>query len=61
MMCPRIRVNSKLLQAIHSQIAQLPSYGYRRTCALVNHQHTAQGKPRVNAERVYRSWQKMSC
>ena len=46
--------NAELLQAIHSQIAQLPSYGYRRTCALVNHQHTAQGKPRVNAERVYR-------
>ena len=55
-MCPRIRVNSnsKLLQAIHSQIAQLPSYGYRRACALVNRQHTAQGKPSVNARRVYR-------
>ena len=36
------------------KIADLPSYGYRRACALVNRQRTARGAPKVNAKRVYR-------
>ena len=43
-----------LLAELRQQIADLPSYGYRRTCALVNRQRTARGAPRVNAKRVYR-------
>ena len=46
--------DAELLHDICGQIEQLPSYGYRRACALVNRQRTAQGKPRVNAKRVYR-------
>ena len=38
---------------IREQIAELPSYGYRRACALVNgHRHAA--APRVNPKRAYR-------
>ena len=43
-----------LLEDIRRQIAELPSYGYRRACALVNRERAAQGGPRVNAKRVYR-------
>ncbi|AVS71618.1 IS3 family transposase [Paracidovorax avenae] len=43
-----------LLAELRQEIAQLPSYGYRRACALVNRQRAAQGGPRVNAKRVYR-------
>ena len=46
--------DEQLLGEIREQIAELPSYGYRRTCALVNRERTRQGKPRVNAKRVYR-------
>ena len=43
----------ELLADIREQIAELPSYGYRRACALVNRQRPA-GMPRVNPKRVYR-------
>lgn len=32
----------------------MPSYGYRRACALVTRKRTAVGAPRVNPKRVYR-------
>jgi putative transposase len=44
----------QLLAEIREQIAELPSYGYRRACALVNRQRTAQGASRVNPKRAYR-------
>ena len=45
--------DSELLADIREQITDLPSYGYRRACALVNRQRLA-GTPRVNPKRVYR-------
>ena len=44
----------QLLADIRAQITELPSYGYRRACALVNRQRAAQGSARVNPRRVYR-------
>jgi putative transposase len=46
--------DADLLADIREQIAQLPSYGYRRACALVNRKRAAAGAPRVNPKRVYR-------
>jgi len=46
--------DDELLADIREQITELPSYGYRRACALLNRQRTAVGGPRVNAKRVYR-------
>jgi putative transposase len=46
--------DAQLLAEIRQQIADLPSYGYRRACALVNRQRSAQGSPRVNPKRAYR-------
>ena len=46
--------DEQLLTELRQEIVQLPSYGYRRACALVNRQRTARGAPRVNAKRVYR-------
>lgn len=46
--------DAELLAELRREIAQLPSYGYRRACALVNRQRAARGAPRVNAKRVYR-------
>ena len=43
-----------LLDEIRAQIAELPTYGYRRACALVNRHRAATGALRVNAKRVYR-------
>ena len=43
-----------LLEEIKAQIAELPTYGYRRACALVNRHRAATGALRVNAKRVYR-------
>jgi putative transposase len=45
------RGDSELLAEIREQIAELPSYGYRRACALVNQQRPA-GAPRVNPKRA---------
>ena len=39
---------------IREQIAELPSYGYRRACALVNRAGRLSDRPRVNPKRVYR-------
>jgi putative transposase len=46
-----------LLAEIKAQITQLPTYGYRRACALVNRERVNAGAPRVNAKRVYRVMQ----
>nr|BCT98753.1 IS2 transposase TnpB [uncultured bacterium] len=46
--------DDELLAELRQEIAQLPSYGYRRACALVNRQRSAKGAARVNAKRVYR-------
>ena len=46
--------DAALLAEIKAQITQLPTYGYRRACALVNQQRVNTGAARVNAKRVYR-------
>lgn len=46
--------DDQLLVEIREQIAELPSYGYRRTCALVNRKREKAGLPRVNPKRMYR-------
>jgi len=46
--------DAQLLADIREQISELPSYGYRRACALVNRQRAQAGSPRVNPKRVYR-------
>ena len=46
--------DASLLAELKLQIADLPSYGYRRACALVNRLRSAQGVTRVNAKRAYR-------
>ena len=48
------RGDEQLLENIRGKITDLPSYGYRRACALVNRQLTSVGSPRVNPKRVYR-------
>ena len=37
--------DDQLLADIREQITELPSYGYRRACALVNRQRTSSGAP----------------
>ena len=39
--------DEELLDELRQAIAQLPSYGYRRACALVNRQRTARDAPRL--------------
>ena len=46
--------DEQLLAQVRQHIAQLPSYGYRRACALVNRSREGAGLPRLNAKRVYR-------
>ena len=46
--------DDQLLDDIREQITELPSYGYRRACALVNRKRASSGAPRVNPKRVYR-------
>ena len=46
--------DEQLLADIRAQITELPSYGYRRACALVNRHRASVATPRVNAKRVYR-------
>jgi putative transposase len=46
--------DEQLVADIREQITELPSYGYRRACALVNRQRAVFGAPRVNPKRVYR-------
>jgi len=52
--CRTPRGDTQLLAEIREQIADLPSYGYRRACALVNRQRATQGGARVNPKRAYR-------
>ncbi len=52
--CRTPRGDTQLLSEIREQIADLPSYGYRRACALVNRQRAAQDGARVNPKRAYR-------
>jgi transposase InsO family protein len=44
----------QLLAELREQIAHLPSYGYRRACALVNRRRAQEGAARVNPKRAYR-------
>lgn len=46
--------DEELLDDIRRHIADLPSYGYRRACALVNRQRRAEDRPVVNPKRAYR-------
>lgn len=46
--------DEQLLSEIREQIVELPSYGYRRACALVNRARADAAMPRVNPKRVYR-------
>ena len=43
-----------LLEQIRLELADLPSYGYRRVCALLNRERQVRAEPKVNAKRVYR-------
>lgn len=47
-------LDEQLLSEIRQHIADLPSYGYRRACALVNRQRVVEGREVVNAKRAYR-------
>ena len=46
--------SAELLSEIRQHIADLPSYGYRRACALVNRQRVDEGRAVVNPKRAYR-------
>ena len=46
--------DTQLLAEIREQIADLPSYGYRRACALVNRRRVQEGAAQVNPKRAYR-------
>ena len=46
--------DEELLAQVREHIAHLPSYGYRRACALLNRQRAASDLSRVNHKRVYR-------
>lgn len=46
--------DARLLDELREQIAELPSYGYRRACALVNRQRAQEGAALVNPKRAYR-------
>jgi putative transposase len=52
--CARTPHDAELLANIRQEIADLPSYGYRRACALVNRKRSSAAQPRVNPKRVYR-------
>jgi putative transposase len=46
--------DAQLVIDIREQIAELPSYGYRRACTLVNRARRLSDRPHVNPKRVYR-------
>jgi putative transposase len=52
--CRKPAGDDQLLDELREQIAELPSYGYRRACALVNRQRVEEGAARVNPKRAYR-------
>jgi len=43
-----------LVAEICAEVAELPTYGYRRTCELVRRRRRAEARPLVNPKRVYR-------
>ena len=43
-----------ILQHIRALVAQRPSYGYRRACAVINRTLAADGLPKANHKRIYR-------
>jgi putative transposase len=43
-----------LVAEIRAEVAELPTYGYRRTCEFVRRRRRAQHRPLVNHKRVYR-------
>lgn len=47
-------VDEQLIGEIRQQISELPTYGYRRACALVNRMRRAKGQTVVNLKRAYR-------
>ena len=47
-------VDESLVAEIRQHIAELPSYGYRRACALVNRPRRATGQAVINPKRAYR-------
>ena len=50
----RPRHDGELVVEIRHEIANLPSYGYRRAWSMVNRRRDAEGRRRVNHKRVYR-------
>ena len=52
--CRAPQGDAELVAEIHEQIGDLPSYGYRRACALVNRERGKTGRGRVNHKRAYR-------
>ncbi len=46
--------DEELLSEIRQHVADLPSYGYRRGCALVNRQRVDESRAVVNPKRAYR-------
>ena len=55
------RGDSELLVEIREQIAELPSYGYRRACALVNRQRRERSAAREPQARLPRDgWQRLA-
>lgn len=46
--------DEQLVLDIRRHIAELPSYGYRRTCGLLNRERRLSEQPPVNPKRVYR-------
>lgn len=46
--------DASLLTELRVEIADLPSYGYRRACALVNRRREATSQSRLNPKRAYR-------
>lgn len=47
-------IDEQLVDDIRQHITELPSYGYRRACALVNRARCASSRAMVNPKRVYR-------
>ena len=46
--------DEEILQRVKGLVAQRPSYGYRRACAVINRALVADGLPKANHKRIYR-------
>jgi putative transposase len=46
--------DAALVAEIRAEVAELPTYGYRRACELVRRRRRAEGRPPVNHKRAYR-------